>query len=320
MPVPYSTATYNRYLTNSSTTTSDIDGTTTCVLVYTIERKDKTVIDYNGADYDLMITEGVLPNIGKDMLSWSGSSRGPQETARLREIEFSSNKVGNCTATCRFTTLYATHPKTIDPAHTQPTGNAPAAYFHLPSNVEYSASLRSMRTWRRTWATTPASLAAVDISPSDIAGFAASGGQQGMITEVPQVRIRMRFVLDATVTKMVDQYAQISAYIGKKNSVAFLNFPVGSVICEGITMGHLQQEYYEIILDFLYDDYYHFEQVPDYMSDGTLDINSLGNARTVKWVRTTRSTADFNLIYGTAGPAATWLKNQVERGYWDPIP
>lgn len=297
----YQSANYFGSFVASNTTVSD-DNVTTVSLQYVIGRLDGATVNYNGDDYKNMVTELMLPQMGMDLSTWETVPlTNAQSLCRLREIEFESIKTGECIATCRFSTLYTIKPSTLSSA---------TPYTHLPATAEFTSQLRAMKAWRRTWATNPPT---GSDQTSDIAGFAAANGRDGMIIEVPQVRFRARFVQDATVTDMDNTVTQMLNYVNKINSATFFNFPAGSVICEGISAVKVNGEFYEIIFDFLYDSYNHHEQVPDYDPLGQVDINNSGNANVVKWTRVNRSSTDFNNIY--AGDAD--LKAIIEKGYWN---
>lgn len=300
----YASTNFSGSFIGSTTTVSD-DGVTTVVLQYMLARNNSAPIDYYGGDYALLVAESMLPPLGVDIATWESKPLvNPQAFARLREIEIESLKTGEIIATCRFTTLYTVKPSTLQ--QTPPTG----PYTHLPASVEFTSQLRAMKVWRRTWATNPPT---ASDQTADIGGFAAANGRDGMVVEVPQVRFRMRFVQDATVTDMDDTATQMLNYVNKINSATFYNFTTGSVICEGVSCVKVANEFYEVIFDFLYDSYNHHEQVPDYDPLGQVDINNLGNASTVKWTRVNRTSTDFNNIYN----GDTTLKAIVEKGWWN---
>lgn len=295
------TTTFERTLIAQQAFISDVDGTQTVILTYHISRVDDLSVQYEGADYVTMVTEGILPALGTTYATWMAVAAPPLEFAACRSIEFTSNKIGTVTATVLFNGLQAIKPSTL-------TGATP--YSHLPAYAEYQASTRSIEGWRRGWAVAPPANAD---STGDIGGSALTSTKGGMPIEVPQVRIRLRFVRDATVAGMSTQAATVTSYIGKKNSHAFLGFPVGSVICEGMNMVHMNQEYYETVLDFLYDAYNHHIQVPTLNPDGTIKEDAAGDADEVKWKRVDRTATDFNAIFG-GDPD---LQAIVEKGYWN---
>lgn len=220
---------------------------------------------------------------------------------QCRSIEFEAGKNGACICNLTFSGNVAIKPSTL-------TGATP--YAHLPAYCEYNASLRTTEIWRRGWTTTPPTAAD---ATGDIGGFELASTKGGVPTEVPQVRIRLRFVRDADAASMLSQATTVTTYIGKINSQTFMGYPAGSVICEGMNMVHLNQEYYETVLDFLYDSFNHHSQVPDLNPDGTVKETASGEAEVVKWKRITRTSTDFNAIFG--GNAT--LKAIVEKGYWD---
>jgi hypothetical protein len=112
----------------------------------------------------------------------------------------------------------------------------------LPVTVEYQGSTRATLLYKSGWTTQPPT--ASDATSADIGGSTIQG-LIGFESSVPQIRIRLRFVLDNSVLKMIDQYTNIASYLNTINNDTFLNIPAGMLICEGISMVHLHQEFYD---------------------------------------------------------------------------
>lgn len=293
------TANFVRTLINHQSVYTDIDGQTTTTIAYHVRRLDDAVVEYDGADYKRLQSEGIIPALGQTYVSWAGVSSAQLTFAKCRNIEFDASKTGTCIVTVGFTTPIAIKPNTLQGT----------PYALLPAHCEFATNIRTMETWRRGWTTPPP--AASDVS-TDIGGFELTSTQGGIPIEVPQVRLRLRFIRDAEVASMLSQATTVTTYIGKINSATFFGYPAGSVICEGMNMVHMQQETYEVVIDFLYDPYNHHEQVPTLNPDNTIKENAAGEAAEVKWKRITRTSTDFNAIFG--GDAT--LKAFVEKGYW----
>lgn len=314
MSVPTITTSFERYFIDFSGTYNELDGSSTIIEAYAIKKKSDpagpviapgAVIGWDSSDYALMVTEGVIPVVGQDRLSWNAPTYPPcdfpQETMRCRSVDIQSMKTGDIRVVINWQTMYSVKPSSVGTA---------TVVWELPSSTEWQGATRTMKAWRRTWATNPPPTS--DSTAGDIAGFNYNGKIEGVDIQVPQIRVRMKFTLDASVTPMITQYQQVVDYIGKINSDVFLDFPVGSLVCEGITMGKVQHEYYELIFEFLFDSFYHHSQVPKTEFDGQIEEDSLGNAKTVKWERQTRATAPFNNIWA----GNTELQALVENGYW----
>lgn len=184
----------------------------------------------------------------------------------------------------------------------------PLAYYHLPCNIEEASATRTTKLFRTGWTTNPPS--ASDAS-ADIGGSAVMGGGDGMAWPVNQTRIRVRFMQDATAKSMIAQLTTLQNYNNYTNSATFLNCPARTLICEGVSGNWVKNEFYEIVFDFLYDEWYHHEQVPDIAADGRPARTTAGNLSVVKWKRLPRSSVDFNGIYN----GDTNLKAIIEAGY-----
>lgn len=305
---------YKRWLVEATTTVADIGQQSEVTFVYVIMEKIGAVIDFNGPDYWQMTAEQVIPMIGDGLASWQSYVPGssvPHPTlqlARCRSITFQSLKQGGggCQATVVFTTMAAVDPDTYPDVDPQNQGDV---IVQLPSNIEYNASMRSMNVFRQTWTVAPPTNANTS---AEIGGTAANANKGTMVVEVPQVRLRLRLMRDASVAQMKDNGSSVTTYLGKINSQTFFTFPAGTVVCEGFNMIHLNHEYYEVIVDFLYDAYAHHEQVPKLRADGKIEINSSGEPVEVKWKRIDRTSADFNNLIADPNIGAL-----IERGWWD---
>ena len=258
-------------------------------------RNDGTAFDIL-KDTVLAEVEGALPRRGDPALA-SGTGVTWQQFARFRgyTVEQLPNASG-AMFTLTWSTMYVL--------------SEPSTYYTIGESVEFQSINRSMRIYRTGWATNPP--AASDAS-ADIGGTATQGLGDSNVWPVNQCRIRMRFIQDATATQIVTSAANLSSYNNTRNSAIFLGCAARSLICEGVTFNPIKHEFYEVTFDFLFDPFFHHEQVPDLAPDGRPDRVSTG-PKTVKWKRLPRTETDFNNIYG--GSAA--LKTIVEQGY--PIP
>jgi len=204
-------------------------------------------------------------------------------------------------ARMRWSTMYV-----VDPTYPE----AAAEKYALPSSIEYVARTRMSKLYRTGWSVTPPP--ASDAS-ADIGGTAIAGGFQGTDQPVGQVAIRMRFMQDASAVPMDTAAQNLTDYMGTINSVAFAGCAAGSLICEGVSVAKTgTMEYYEVTFEFLFDRWYHHEQVPTFAEDGNPKLNaSLGPAE-VKWKRLPRTSVNFNDIYATN----VQLQTITENGWW----
>jgi hypothetical protein len=318
------TATYESWFRESVERYNDLASTQEIIQTYIIRRIDDTVVNYNGDDLNKMIVEGVIPAVGDLYIDWDAASlKGMwQPLARCRSIDFTTiDTVGRVQAVITWTCMAATDPKTITYLGSNaydPTKNV----NYLPASMEYQASLRTTKVWKTGWTTQPpgvnASNAPVDITTADIGGTTVKELETGLEYVVPQNRLRLRIVRDATVSKMVDQWDVVKTYIGKIHGGTankFFLFDPGTIICEGVSMIKLDHEYYEVIFDFLWDAFNHHDQVVTFEAwgDPKLQGNTL-NLERVDWQRLPRAAVNFNDIF-TLEPE---LLKIIERGYWEP--
>lgn len=253
-------------------------------------------------DEELMITEGALGLRDSAYVSTVPAGMSWLQFARYRGHSLSyapDNK--SVIARMRWTTMYV-----VDPTSTS------TLIYALPSQVEYVARTRMSKIYRTGWSVSPP--AGSDAS-ADIGGTAIAGGFQGTDFPIGQVAIRMRFLQDASATSMIDAATVLTNYMGTRNSTTFAGCAAGSLICEGVSVAKTGNgmEYYEVTFEFLYDRYYHHEQVPTFAEDGNPKMNASVGPAEVKWKRLPRTSVDFNAIY--AGDAQ--LKLITETGWWE---
>ena len=80
--------------------------------------------------------------------------------------------------------------------------------------------------------------------------------------EVPQMTITLELLWDRTREATPEPpTATYSSYIGKRNSAAFLGCDAGTVVYQGFTISP-SHEWYRIQHQFLWDAWFHLEQVP----------------------------------------------------------
>ena len=144
----------------------------------------------------------------------------------------------------------------------------------------------------------------LDESSADIGGASKVAD-----IDVRQVALRMRMTIDAEVVPLDTLEGVIAGFVGKRNSSAFLGYGTKNLLCDGASINHLEHEYYEIVMDYLYDEYFFHSQVPNVGTDGRPIMSQ------VYWRRERRDSVDFNNIWGSndLGKSA---KYQVYTGIW----
>ena len=288
---------YQRDITSKTSNAGPYGSESTIDIVCTVYRTDGATIDPT-AEAEAMITEGVFTAREAGFGTQPGKSWEQFAVCRSYTLSQVSGKL--IKISMHFSTLYF-----VDPTSTT------ALRYQLPAMSEYTARQRTTKIYRTGWTVPPPPGA--DIS-ADIFGTNMVGGSTAVDTMVPKISIRVRATQDSSVVSML-QATTLANYMGRLNSVAFMGAPIGTVLCEGVSVSKTGAgtEYYEVIFEFLYDFWAHHEQVPTCTPDGRPKLTSTGPSE-VKWKRMARLTADFNLIYGT--PADAVLKNLIEKGYW----
>jgi hypothetical protein len=288
------TATYTRYRVSEQMQYNELGGKSVLVVNYRLVKNAGTVLDFP-TELGQIITENALPKIGQLL-----GGTGLLQFMRCRGYSYQQIADGEGSGvlvTVTFDTMYAQNRDNL-------------ARFDLASSWEYNAVTRTVPLYRRSWTSGPPSN--LDESAADIGGSALTGGDASRSNIVTQVRARLKFIQDATVgTGMIGAATSLASYTGYSNSASFGGFPARTLVCEGVNIGKLDGEYYQVIFDFLYDPWYHHEQYATLDADGKVKLTS-GNPTEVKWKRQTRSTVDFNNIW--AGDAT--LQAMTNKGYY----
>ena len=187
--------------------------------------------------------------------------------------------------------------------------------FVLPSSTEYNARTRATNVYRTGWTTQPSNTNAT----GDIGGTAVSNGTQPTSVQVPQVSMRVRLTVDASVDPMLYAVTGFSTYINKINSLIFSGCPAGTLICEGVTAqkGSNGYPFYEVIFEFLFDPWFHLEQVCESDEKGYPKINGSGAPAVVKWVRPARTAIDFKDIFKVGGTVDQAWYDRTIGGWWE---
>lgn len=155
----------------------------------------------------------------------------------------------------------------------------------------------------------------LDISTSDI------GGSEKLIDQdVRQVGMKLRMVFDCYETPILSSSVttgmldKVTTLLGMKNLYTYLGYGAGTLVATGAAINHLEGEFYELVLETLYDEYFHHSQYAASASDGRPDMTSSGGVakyKTVKWARPVRTAVDFNTIW----PSNDIGKNQKYQAY-----
>jgi hypothetical protein len=270
-------------------------------------------------EMDNLIEENALPKIGEifsDYSSYTGEL--DYDTYYCVSVEISENKDGSITAVSTFVDRWKIEPASWS---TTPTRMPPVSVEYITTNRE-DQIYRINGTSPNLVATPPANL---DKSAADIGGIAAlKGSRNGLPTNVPQVRIRVRLTTDIYTTGgngLLDVVSAYKDFIGTRNDDVFLDFAAGSVVCDGFNIAKLEGPFYEIVFDFTYDSKFEHSQVPEFDTDGKPKENATGTEFSdVRWVRTSRPSKDFNEVFFSTSPGTedADVRTIAENGWWIP--
>jgi hypothetical protein len=240
-----------------------------------------------------LVNENVLPLEGEP---WPGGGTWHQ-LCRFRGATYETLPGGALSVTLNWSTRYI-----VDPV----TGSANA----LPVVMEYGTRARSTTIFRSGYTVNPP--AALNVSATDIGGASLKSSDEGSTVDVTTSNVRLRVVQDASVVPVKTAASTLSNYQGKLNSATFCDFAAYSLLCVGVSVNPLEGEFYEVVMEFLWDQWYHHEQVATIAADGRPSRTAAGELAEVKWKRMARSTTDFNNLF--AGDAR--LKLRAENGWW----
>ena len=301
-------ATYTSYRTRESVTTGELGTPNTITWEITIRKNDDTPIDHE-VEYLALQVEGHIPYINDPLITGTAPTGMTwQQFCRARSISFASGPRGVLVATVEWSTLYM-----VDPVQES------VAYV-LPSSVDFVSRTRSTTLYRTSWTVQPPTTSA-NIS-ADVGGNAITGGFVGKPEQVNQVAIRVRIMYDASAVAISTMYANKFTIVGKRNSAALGGFPAYSLVCEGLSMNKVGNgfEFYEATFDLLWDNWYHFEQVPVLAEGGLPKQNASFGPEEVFWQRIALSATDFAPVMfpNGSGGVDTKFRDRTLGGWWVP--
>ena len=149
----------------------------------------------------------------------------------------------------------------------------------------------------------------------DIGGTKVDTNGNPRTALVPQQAIQIELLRDRTPASSVSTYTAddppwgtiLTGYISKRNSAVFLGWEIGSVLCTGIT-ATLDSEVWRIQASFLFDRWYHLEQVPIPNITGqpalylgaTVAGQQINQTTKVGWYQQFSNLSDLNGLFDTA--------------------
>ena len=280
--------------------TANLAGESSLTIRRTIVRADGAVINLVD-ETEAIVTEGHLPVQDEPYLT-IGTGHTWQQFARSRGFTLSLLEGGRAVrADIRFSTRYVVNPNSVA-----------TPLYMLPAHTSYVTTARTMQVYRTSWTTNPPTTSS-NSSATDIGGTSLSGADGSQSIQIGQVRVRMVVMQDASAVGMSSAAAKLSSYGGTINSAAFGGFPAYSLICEGVSLEKEPgTEFYNVTFEFLFDRYYHFNQVVTMDADGRPRMTTAGALSEVKWQRLPRTATDFNNIFG----GDLELKAMALGGWW----
>lgn len=315
------TTTFYVWQTSYAQTNTDLGGTNEMTETFIVEKRggttsNHTEIQFDRNDFYLMAAEAVTPDIGQLYAIWNPDAedtRSWHKYARCRGFTIAPLPDGRASVSISWSTYYTANPDSVL--------SEPSVPFQiLPGSIEAIAGTREMELYRTNWTTQPS--ATVDTSAADIGGTAVAFGRRGLPFVVAQTKIRVRLVRDAT--RAYQSMEECMTYLGNnmvgaRNSTAAFGYGIGSLVCLGFNMIKMENEFYEVIAEFMFDFYSDHEQIPTFDAQGEPILNASNNVTDVRWTRITRPTFDFNeFFYDTLTPTVinTNQKAHVLKGFW----
>ena len=260
---------------------------------------------------DLVLAEaGVLPKIDTAYPAPGSGSSTWQQTALVRSITAVPQQQ-YIDVNVVYDTMYfysATAKKNVSG-----TVSAAAADVYLPARTVYQSARRSANAWRGNWATNPP---AGSDSTTDIGGSMISAGKTPQRIDVAQMKIRMKLLVDTAIQTPTDITAAAIAYVGKRNSDVFLGWPAGSLVCDSASLTQVDHEFFELSMEYTWDEWNHHNQTPETAPDGvSIKMASPTDVFAVFWKRENRASVAFNDIFGTGDAAGVW-RYMAENGVY----
>ena len=124
--------------------------------------------------------------------------------------------------------------------------------------------VRSTAMYRKG-ATFPTNGTVAFASGADIGGDKVDTNGKPKVYDVPQQLVTIETQYDRTLPQATPAaeplWATYTSYVGNRNSVLFLGFPIGTLLYQGFQTAP-EDNYYRMSHTFLYDAWYHLEQIP----------------------------------------------------------
>jgi hypothetical protein len=271
--------------------------------------------DLNAIYNDPVAGGFLLPRIGFPYVPPSGGGFTWEESCLVRSIDWAKSGLG-LVATITYTTRYfevkggtakglASTDDNLAQATTLGTTQLLLGCMMMPTIR--TRAIKAYRIDGSSALTAPDPT--VDRSVSDIGGIQ-------VVTEIDvrQINYKLRMYIDADSISTRDVSDFAGAYVGHRNSDTFFGNAPNTMICDGVAINHLEGEYWELVVDYLWDEYSFHSQEPALAPDGK-PLVITGKYADVRWVREKRTALAFNDIWPD-GDLGKSLKFQAWKGSW----
>jgi len=141
-----------------------------------------------------------------------------------------------------------------------PTENSIGAYC----TCTRATVVRSTAMYRKD-PTFPANGTVAFASGADIAGTKVDTNGKPKVYDVPQQLVTIETQYDRTLPSggpaAEPLWSTYTSYVGNRNSAVFLGFPIGTLLYQGFQTAP-EDNYYRMSHTFLYDAWFHLDQIP----------------------------------------------------------
>ena len=289
--------TYTKTMTDVQVRSVELGGTNEVTTTVAVRRLDDAFINID-TEISAIQNENHIPELD-EVYATPAAGMLWERYAVCRSISYRLIGGGRAVVfTCVYSTQFAEDPSV-------------RGTFILPSRTDYVARVRSTNIYRTGWTTAPSNTNA----SGDIGGTAVSNGTAAKSEQVPQLQIRVSLTSDAFTNPMTQVATLSSTFMDKISSATFAGFPAGTLICEGFSVQKNGNglNFYDVVYEFLYDQWYHLEQVCDTDEKGYPLLNNSKAPSVVKWKRVARSTVDFNDLFKVGATIDTaWRRRTLE--------
>lgn len=307
------TTNYDCYLIGTELSHPDYDEAETITETWRIKFKESRFGIINPEEvYEGLVKENAVPAFGEDFDTWCvgrNPAMNPANgwgSAYCIGVEYIKTNDGSVIVQC----IWSNRKKQTDVY-----GGVKNAY---PLSIETSAQQRETVLYKRSWSATPP-LPTFDQSAAISGSNVANNTRDGMPYYVNQNRYRIRRAFNVLDHSLLSVIQLFSAHVGKRNSAVFMNNAIGTMEFEGFNIVKLEGPFYEIVFDFIYDQFAFHSQTVGLAADGLPITDNTGlNLTDVKWTRPTKGSFDFNIITWqiTLNTINTDVKPIMEQGYW----